>query len=200
MKKIALIILASGASTRMNNQIKQLLPWKKSTLLEHTIGEALASNADAVFVVLGANIEIIRSELTPNNYKVIENSNWSLGIGNSIATAIKFLNAQESNFDAALIVLVDQPLLDSAYYNKIISIFKKSEKSIVATAYQNKNGVPAIFDKIHFETLAKLNKDYGAMQIIKNTDAEVVNPNNKFYDIDTLEDYHTLLTKLKHTE
>ena len=199
MKKVAAIVLAAGASTRMEGQIKQLLPWKKSTLLEHTINEAILSNADVVFVVLGANIESIRSELNPLNYKIIENKDWNLGLGSSIATAINYLIKQQNIFDAALIVLADQPLLDAVYYNKLISIYRRSGNSIVATKYEHKNGVPVVFSKIHFEELAKLNKDFGAIQIIQNSKAEVVDSDNKFYDIDTLEDYNILLIKSKHS-
>lgn len=193
MNKIALIVLAAGGSTRMENQVKQLLPWKNTTLLQHTIDQSLASNANAVFVVLGANIKIIQRTLNPINYKIIENSNWNLGLGNSIATAITYLKNNEEYYDAALLVLADQPLMDAAHYNKLILEFKKRDKNLVATAYENKNGVPAIFGNVHFEALAKLNKDFGATEIIKNSDMEVVSAQDNLYDIDTLEDYENLI-------
>ena len=52
-KKIATIILAAGESKRMDG-IKQLLPWKDSTLLGHAITQSLQSSTNEIYVVLGA--------------------------------------------------------------------------------------------------------------------------------------------------
>ncbi|MBG7631334.1 MAG: NTP transferase domain-containing protein, partial [Bacteroidetes bacterium] len=51
---IAMLILAAGESKRMNG-IKQLLPWKNTTLLGNAIEQGLNSNVNLVYVVLGAN-------------------------------------------------------------------------------------------------------------------------------------------------
>ena len=53
--KLAVLILAAGASSRMGKP-KQLLPWKNTTLLGHAIAQAKKVST-AVFVVLGANAE-----------------------------------------------------------------------------------------------------------------------------------------------
>ena len=60
---IAMVILAAGAATRMQ-AIKQLLPWKKTTLLGNAIEQGLQSNVDKVYVVLGANASKIKKKYT----------------------------------------------------------------------------------------------------------------------------------------
>ena len=52
MPSIGVLILAAGTSARMG-QPKQLLPWKGTTLLNHTLKNAKAISPD-VLVVLGA--------------------------------------------------------------------------------------------------------------------------------------------------
>jgi molybdenum cofactor cytidylyltransferase len=67
MKKIAIIILAAGSSSRMG-KIKQLLKFKDNTLLETAIEAATASNGNAVFCVLGAHSEIIKKRNRTSKY------------------------------------------------------------------------------------------------------------------------------------
>mgnify|MGYP000942001528 CR=1 FL=1 len=61
---IGAVILAAGASSRMH-ETKQLLPWKQTTLINHCIEQSAGSNAQEVFVVLGAHAENILQNLNP---------------------------------------------------------------------------------------------------------------------------------------
>lgn len=195
MKKVALIILAAGNSSRMNNHVKQLLPWKKSTLLEHTIKEALSSTADKVLVVLGANYEQINSKLHADNYTIINNENWILGLGSSIASAINYIKTTGEDYDAVLITLADQPFLGKEHFNNLISMYKKSTDGLAATIYGSKKGVPAIFGNMYFDKLNTLNEDFGAKHILKTSKVAMVEGNTM--DIDTIEVYNRLLKNEK---
>tara|TARA_R110002050_G_scaffold16019_2_gene49156 strand:+ start:256459 stop:257046 length:588 start_codon:yes stop_codon:yes gene_type:complete len=195
MSKIACILLAAGASSRMKNQVKQLLPWRGATLLEHAIATAVASKVNDVFVILGANFEKIYAQLTLEKYQIIENKDWEQGIGSSIAKAIMEITKLPESYDAVLIALADQPLIDTAYYDEMISIFNKGDTDVITTSYLNKKGVPAIFRKTYFKDLRLLHNDIGAKQIIANASVETINCNGKEADIDTWEDYQRLLNK-----
>tara|TARA_R110002051_G_scaffold30845_3_gene71004 strand:- start:9002 stop:9604 length:603 start_codon:yes stop_codon:yes gene_type:complete len=196
MSKIAVIVLAAGASTRMGNNIKQLLPWKGITLLQHAIQEVESCEADTIFLVLGANFDKIKENILPTRCQIIENKNWKSGLGSSIAFGINNLKILREEYDAVLISLADQPLIDTEYYNYMLSVFKKSTIGIVTTAYKTRKGVPAIFEKQYFEALSKLNEDYGAKQILNNERVEIIYPKGKEVDIDTWEDYQTLFKKI----
>jgi len=121
--KHAVLILAAGASTRMG-QPKQLLPWGKTTLLNHAINEA-KKISEHVFVVLGANKELIESSLN-SQVEIIRNPNWENGMGTSITYGISILDKNEE-FDSVLIMLADQPLLDSTYLNNLKKLFLTEE-------------------------------------------------------------------------
>lgn len=187
--KIATIILAAGESKRMNG-IKQLLPWKDATLLGHAITQSLQSNTNEVFVVLGANKGKILKEVDTGRVKLIINDDWKLGMGTSIAAAIRFFRTNQLDFDGILIGLIDQPLLDVKHYNLLIDKYITS-KYIIASSYESRYGVPAVFDKIHFDELENLESDKGAKEIINRHKKEliVVDSEGKTIDLDDAKTY-----------
>ncbi|MBO0593726.1 nucleotidyltransferase family protein [Cellulophaga sp. E16_2] len=196
MKKVALLVLAAGASSRMQTHIKQLLPWKNSTFLENALATAKDTEADQVFVVLGANYELIVSKANFDGVSLIRNENWQLGIGSSIAKGVAHLNNLTEKYDAILVSLADQPLVDASYYNQMITAFKNSNEHLVATNYGAKKGVPALFAKEYFVTLTHLNQDFGAQKLLNDKNALSINSSINNIDIDTWEDYQLLLNKI----
>lgn len=188
-----MVILAAGASTRMK-AIKQLLPWKKTTLLGHTIEQGLASKADSVYVVLGANKKEIAPMLQGYSVNIIINKDWAWGLGKSIACAVDFLENSLTEFDGVLIALADQPLLGTAYYNTLIAKFSERKCGIIATKQNTTIGVPAIFSRKYVGQLSLLNEDKGAKSIIKAHIDDVceVNARGLALDIDTMEVYQKL--------
>jgi molybdenum cofactor cytidylyltransferase len=193
-ENIAILILAAGASTRMG-EIKQLLPWGNTTLLNHTISQ-LNKFSNNIFLVLGANGKKIKP--TVPNCTIVYNPNWENGMGTSIAAGVTAIE-KIGLFEAALILLADQPLLTTEYYLEMISIYKKDKYKIVATSYGDKNGVPAILDASLFKQLKALNKDYGARKLMQkySEDLKSIDPEGKAIDLDTPEVYQKL--KKKHT-
>ncbi len=196
---IAILILAAGTSSRMENRIKQLLPWGNTTLLRNAIEKAEASIADDYFVILGAHIESIKVAMKLDASKVIYNPNWQNGLGSSIAIGVHHLISTHKMYDAVLIMLADQPLIDTDYLNTMITMRQDNKASIVTTAYKNRSGVPALFGAEYFSELKKLNKGFGAKDIINQyKDAILVmNPDGKEIDIDTWDEYQKLLRSKK---
>lgn len=193
MCKVAAIILAAGASSRMEDHIKQVLPWGNSTLLEHAITEVSNSKVSKTYVILGANFDAICSKVVLANYHIVYNKNWAEGLGSSISKGVETLMKSEENFDAVLIALADQPLLRTTYFDDLLLLFESSKNELVSTNYGTKKGVPAIFGKRHFSSLATLNEDNGASEIIKNTVHSSINGQYNIMDIDTWDDYKALL-------
>ena len=194
--KIAMIILAAGESKRMG-AIKQILPWKNSTLLGHVIEQGHSSTVDDVFVVLGANIEPILNKIDQNNIIIINNQKWRKGMGTSIACTMHYFKKNSLYFDAVLIALVDQPLLESKHYNALIDNYINTNNKIVSTLIKSRAGVPAIFDRKYFNELATLGQDFGAKKIIAANvqDNYTINSGVSHVDIDTIDIYYSLFKK-----
>lgn len=197
MNSIAILVLAAGKSSRMQG-IKQLLPINDTTLLENSLEVAKLSKAVEVFCVLGANSETIKNQLTIENIELIINSKYENGLGSSIACGVDFIEKYIQKIGAILIILGDQPEIDSKMLNSIIDLSLKNPHKIIATSYQENLGVPAIFPKSYFLELKKLNKDFGAKKIIRKFSSDVIsfNTSKSLVDIDTTEDYQNYLKSL----
>ncbi len=192
---IAILILAAGESSRMGRP-KQLLGWKNNTLLGHAIKNARAICPDHVYVVLGANAEKIKKSVEDTAHFIF-NENYKKGLGSSLATGIVSILKSNKKYQAVLVTLCDQPLIDIDYLNQIIETYRKDDSGIIATAYTNRAGVPTLFDKRYFNELLLLNEDFGASQMIKkyHTDLKTLDPKGKALDIDTWDDYEALVRK-----
>lgn len=193
--RIAILILAAGSSSRMG-KIKQLLPWKDSTLLESVIRNAKLSKAGEVLVILGANAGIIKESIhKTNEVSIIENTMWRQGIGSSISCGINYLSDYLQEVTAVLILLADQVLINTEYLNRMIEEYNPGKKDLIATKYPDKTGVPALFGEIYFQELAKLDKDHGAHFLLKKLSDKIytLDTFGKTFDIDTKEDYDSLL-------
>lgn len=189
--KVSIVILAAGASTRMGKP-KQLLPWNDSNLLNHAVKTARYSKATDVTIVLGANFKEISNTILDNEVNILHNKYWANGMGTSIALAVDHLNTKK-NIDAILIMLVDQPFLTSNDLNMLINKFLKHRTIVATTNIKMKLGVPAVFSKLFFKELVKLDKDEGAKSILKKKKdiVKTVHLDNSTVDIDTEEEYNT---------
>lgn len=193
---ISILILAAGKASRMGDA-KQLLSYNNTTLLEHAITQASNSKANDVFCVVGANSEEIKKRIILNNQIFIENLNWNAGLSSSIVSGIKHIKTLDKLPDAILIMLADQPFVDSEFLDLLIEQYNKNEEHVIASIYGNNNGVPAIFPKVAFEFLLKLKGDKGAKKLLNSDILKVISVTslnkNTLMDIDTPTDYKALL-------
>lgn len=198
-QNIAILILAAGNSSRMGERIKQVLPWKTSTLLGNAVDQASASVANTTYVVLGASEEFIKAEVQLDKVVTIQNRNWENGLGSSIAAGLEYFLAKSLSHDAVLIILADQPLIDTNYLNKMMGNWKGNPSKIITTQYESRSGVPAIFGKEYFEELKNLNKDFGAKEIIASHYDVILalDPKGKEIDIDSWETYQDLIRQFR---
>lgn len=190
---IATLILAAGASSRMG-KAKQLLPVGNTSMLRKVIAHTLDSKTDDVFVVLGAEADLIKEEIIGLPVKTILNVNYKEGLSSSIIKGVK----QLFKYDAILIVLADQIMITGAYLNDIISELKSHQDTIIATDYNGINGVPCLFPKLYYQQLLKLKGDKGAKQFLNSNSVSIrtiISPVN-LIDIDTPEDYQSLIQSI----
>lgn len=198
-QKTALVILAAGISKRMKG-CKQLLPWKNTTLIDHAIGQARKSKADRVYVVLGAHKEQVMQETDKHPVAVVVNPNWMNGMGESISHAVARIIEDKVKFQAVLIALVDQPLVEYTHYNRLINEYLETG-CLVATQYNDSIGVPALFPSEFFQNLLDLKGDKGAKSIIQDHDNNTVliTENKAAIDLDTPEEYQRCFDKHGHS-
>jgi molybdenum cofactor cytidylyltransferase len=186
--KIALLIVAAGQSARLG-QPKQLLPFKNTFLLGYMMQECARSAAGDVFVVLGANKELIEPHLNTNYIKdIFYNPNWSDGMGSSIACGVA--NLQNQNYDGVIVLLGDQPFFKADLLHQLIRQQKNTKARIIVSKYQKGMGPPTYFDASLFLELAELNDDVGAKPIIQRywNEMKTIDFEKGHIDIDSTED------------
>ncbi len=195
MRRTAILILAAGKSSRMGKP-KQLLNIGSETLIEHAIKQALQSDATAVLCILGAHADEIKSSISHHSKcEFVVNKDWESGLSSSLKCGIHW--AQMNNYEAAVVMLADQPLVDNLFLNEIFQLADKHPESLIASNYGKKRGVPAFFPKSYFNQLVKLQGDTGAGILLNNPDEHVitVEAENLLIDLDTPEDYARFLRK-----
>lgn len=192
--KIGIIILAAGASRRMNGKQKQLLEIEGKTLLRKAYESAVNSVCRPIIVVLGANAEIIKSGIKDIKAQIIVNQNWEKGLSSSIKVGVETLTKQNPDLSAICIMLCDQPLITAKIINDLAATYEKTDKLIVACKYAETNGVPAIFSNELFGELCEIKGDKGAREIIENHSEmlETIDVPEAALDVDTPEDFQKL--------
>lgn len=190
------VILAAGASTRMH-QPKQLLPVAGKSLLRHITDIVLASPAWPVVVVLGAQADVIRPEISRLPVLVVENPDWAEGLAASIRAGIRVVDSFSLSLEAALLVLCDQPELSTGILTRLAGEHQRTGKSIVAARYDNHPGPPVLFARRHFHELLELRGPGGARPLFtRHADAlATLEFPTLAADLDTPADYHAFLRR-----
>jgi molybdenum cofactor cytidylyltransferase len=185
--KIAVIVLAAGGSARMQGHIKQLLPWRGKTLVEHAIEIARRSRADETLVVLGAHADTVRPVVERTGARVIVNAEWQTGQASSIRAG---LNALATNIAAVIFVNADQPFLTSAVIDALIARYRETSVSIIASVFAGRRGNPALFSRVHFDELRALHGEQGGRALFaKHPVLSVEFDAQLGIDIDTWDEY-----------
>lgn len=189
---VGMIILAAGASSRMGTP-KQLLLHQGRSFLSQIVETAIASICRPIVVVLGANAQQIKSEISHFPVQVVENECWHQGMSSSIKVGMQALVNQ--NIESVAIAVCDQPFVSAKIINQLIAAYRFTGKSIVASEYANTLGVPALFSRALFPELMNLSATAGAKYLIKkyfHTVFPVPFPEGAI-DIDTPKDYQQLI-------
>ena len=192
---IAIIILAAGTSSRLNNQPKQLIEWEGRTLLRRVADTALSTPFRPVVVVVGANKKLISPELDGLPVTIIDNQHWQQGLSSSVKTGLAAVYLTQKEIDAVLFLLTDQPHVDRGLLLQLVQVYEESGKGIVASGYANSLGVPALFDRKYISELLSLEGDKGAKWVINNhpDDCAEVSFEPGSVDLDTGEDVERFL-------
>ena len=192
-KFVSGLILAAGSSRRLG-QPKQLLPYQGTILLDWTLAQAEAAQGlDEVIVVLGQAAEVIRPRLRATRAKILVSPSFTEGCSGSYKTGIGALDARA---DAVMILLGDQPGVDTTIINQVAQDWRSQGGTITLSSYRGQHGHPMVFAGALFERLLQLQGDKAAWKIldahpewVRHVELDRVFP----ADVDTIQDYEALL-------
>jgi molybdenum cofactor cytidylyltransferase len=163
---VGAIVLAAGASRRLG-QPKQLLMYRGESLLARAIRLANEAGASPVLPIVGAHRELILSAVNFGTSTPVSNERWAQGISTSIHAGLDGLMRTAPRAGGVLIMACDQPRLTADHLRVLIHRFAlQSEPSMVASAYQEVLGIPAVFPPNLFARLYALEGDKGARALL----------------------------------
>jgi CTP:molybdopterin cytidylyltransferase MocA len=194
MENIAGIILSAGASSRMG-QPKALLPYKNTSILEHTISVQKEAGLNPIIVVLGAHIKPLDSISENMGAKVVYNKEWNLGQQSSLKAGLR---AIPEEVNTIVVSLIDHPGVQSETINKLVSASLEMGDCIIQPLYKSKTGHPLILKGKIIDILRNSPIVDGGVKTIISENSDMikqisVDDQAILMDIDTIEMYNKLL-------
>ena len=190
---LSAILLAAGRSKRMG-KTKQLMPFGQSTVLAEAINNLLVSGVSEVILVLGFKAEEVMVTIASKPIKIVINPYYRRGMSTSV---IAGLNHIDTEAQAVMLALGDQPLISGQTINRLIQEFYRHDKGIAIPVYCGRRGHPIIFAIKYKEELLKLKGDLGGRQIIKSHPDDIlevpVASESVLIDFDTNDDYQAYI-------
>ena len=196
-KRIGAVVLAAGASTRMGRP-KQLLPYRKKTVLQAVLDVLLECALDSIVVVVGHRADAFRQSLESRPVTVCRNPNPDRGMFSSILSG---LQALPDGTNAAMVVLGDQPWIAPDVVRRVMTAYRCSGKGIVIPIHNGRRGHPCLIDLDSYgNAIRALDGHTGLKPLVRGYPEDTleipVEEEGILTDLDTPEDYRKALKNL----
>jgi molybdenum cofactor cytidylyltransferase len=173
---------------------KALLPLgSNETFLTRIVRTLLDAEVDDVVIVVGHEAGAIVDDFARSGLpaRFVENPNYDRGQLTSLIVGLNLVD--RPGVTAALVTLVDVPLVSSATVRAVRNCFDATHAAIVRPSRGSVHGHPILIDRSLFELLRHANPSEGAKPIVRahaSREGDIeVNDAGAFTDIDTPFDY-----------
>ena len=163
------------------------------TFLSRLIRTAIDAQLPEIVVVSGADPAAVAGAcvIRDPRIRLIHNADWATG---QLSSLLAGLNVQSSvTIEAALVTLVDTPLVASDTIRRLLRAWRDTRPPIVRPARGAEHGHPVIFDAALFPELRSADPKTGAKAVVRAHESEILNlpidDPGAFVDIDTPEEY-----------
>jgi molybdenum cofactor cytidylyltransferase len=166
-----ILLLAAGEGSRYRG-IKQLADIEHEPMVRR-VARAVLETALPVVVVTGAYAEKVESVIDDLPLHMVRCDDWRLGMGQSLATGVRFLVTRFPDASAVLICLADQPLLSSASLQPLLQRHAQAPERLLATERNGVSGPPVLFPRDCFAPLMSQSGPRGARTVLENQASRV---------------------------
>ena len=201
-RKIGVVVLMAGRSSRMQRANKLLMPIESAecSVAEQTIQSIVMAGYESIVVVTGHDSEVLKEILQAFDVQWIHNLRYKEGMGTSIAKAFEAIE----DWDAALIALGDMPFVSVKTLKLLREVSNQHSSHIIAPFHCGRRGQPVIFPARFFPHLKECTGDVGGKRILRAHPESVmlvdVHDEGIHWDVDTedmLKRYSKLSRKVK---
>lgn len=188
---VGAVVLAAGQSRRMGTQ-KMLLPWGDIPVITHVVRVLKDAGLAQIVVVTGSSRFAVEGALQKEDVSLAHNSGYEQG--EMLASLQVGLRALPQEIDAALIVLGDQPQIESMVVGEIVALAGTSRELLVVPSFRKRRGHPWLVRRVLWPELAAMNGEHETLRDFLNRHAAQIEYLNVLtgsvlLDLDTPEDY-----------
>jgi len=196
---IPAIVLAAGRSTRMGTA-KAALPLDAGeTFLTRIVRTFLEAGVDDVVVVVGHEPEAVVASFAPSGLpaRFVVNTDYDRGQLSSLVAGLAVID--RPGVIAALVTLVDVPLVSAATVRAVLERYRTTHAPIVRPTSGSRHGHPLLIDRSLFGEMRAGDPAAGAKPIVHAHASEAgdipVDDEGAFTDIDTREEYEQAISR-----
>lgn len=186
---VSAIVLSAGESKRMGRP-KALLRLGGRTFLETICARLREAGMGEVVVVLGADADAVRRGSLLSRERFVVNREYREGQLSSLQRGLSELSPRA---DAALVTLVDHPLVLASTYSLLTEEWERDRGKIIVAEYRGRGGHPVVFPRAVFGELMAAPLAEGARHVVRKDSTRVVRVKcddpGIIDDIDYPEDY-----------
>jgi molybdenum cofactor cytidylyltransferase len=195
---IPAVVLAAGRSSRMG-RAKATLPLDATdSFLTRIVRKFLDAGVDDVVVVVGHEADAIVSAFSTSGLpaRFVVNRDYDRGQWSSLVAGLGVVD--RPGVSAALITLVDVPLVTADTVRAVIACYRRTHAPVVRPTSGARHGHPLLVDRSLFPELRAADPAEGAKPVIRahassEGDLDIADE-GAFRDIDTEEDYLAMIT------
>ncbi|MCU1385012.1 MAG: metal-dependent phosphohydrolase sub domain protein [Acidobacteria bacterium] len=190
---IPAIVLAAGRSSRMGRAKATLPAGDGDTFLARIVHTFLDAGVDDVIVVVGHEAEPIARSFAASGLpaRFVVNHEYDEGQLSSLLAGLGAID--RPGVTAALVTLVDVPLVSAATVRAVVDAYLRTHAPIVRPTSGARHGHPLLIDRSLFAALRAADRAQGAKPIVRAHASAAgdipIDDEGAFTDIDTEEEY-----------
>jgi molybdenum cofactor cytidylyltransferase len=189
-RSVAAVVLAAGKSERMGRP-KMLLPWGDRTVIEQIVHTLSRTNLAEILVVTGGARSEVENVLVNLPVHLMYNSRFAEG--GMLSSFQVGLSVLGKGYDAALVVLGDQPQIEAWVVELVIEEYYFHRSPLVIPSYQKRRGHPWLIERSLWHVVQAQNPPLTLRDFLSNYQDHIryidVETPTILLDLDTPEDY-----------
>jgi CTP:molybdopterin cytidylyltransferase MocA len=194
---LAALILAAGKSQRMG-RLKPMLPLGDGCVLERVVGTFRAGGVDVVIVVTGHRAEALQPVLARLAVHSVANPDYRRGMFSSVQTGLRALPIA---CRAVFIHPVDIPLIHPQTVRRMAAAYFETTTAVLHPTFHGRRGHPTLIHRDLVPDILSWQGEGGLRAFLtgRATDSRELSVADEgiLLDMDTVEDYRGLVSRLK---